>query len=160
MKQVSLAVAIIGLLLRVYVIYHGSLTLPAHQALSPQATEQLRHHMQASAAEVGEKVPGHAPAPTPTASAAAVADAERQEIEGALKTMHVTTIMPGQPGLIIINNDKQEYSEGESLPLPKGRKARIAAVQDDGVQLTCDNMAFHLDPPAAPDLAALRTKKK
>ena len=71
--------------------------------------------------------------------------------------MHLTTIMPGQPGLIIV--DKQEYSEGESLPLPKGRKARIVSVQDDGVRLTCDNMAFSLDAPGGPDLAALRKKK-
>ncbi len=65
--------------------------------------------------------------------------------------------MPGQPGQVII--DKQDYTEGESVPLPKGRKAKIVAVQDDGVQLTCNGMTFHLDAPAGPDLAALRKKK-
>ena len=156
MKQAVLAVAIIGLLLRVYFLYHGALAPSARQtAQTPQAVEQLRHNMQASAAEAGEKVPGQTAAPKnapPTA-----ADTERQEIDTALKGMHLTTIMPGQPGLIIV--DKQEYSEGESLPLPKGRKARIVAVQDDGVRLTCDNMTFRLDAPAEPDLAALRKKK-
>ncbi len=159
MKQASLAVAIIGLLLRVYFLYHGSLTQSARQTVqSPQAVEQLRRNMQASAAAAGETVPGQPTAAhRPTGGPPTAADTEWQEIDGALKGMHLTTIMPGQPGLIIV--DKQEYSEGESLPLPKGRKARIVAVQDDGVRLTCDNLAFRLDAPAGPDLAALRKKK-
>ena len=114
---------------------------------------------------MGEAVPGKhpskgdpkPPAPTPAPSVAAAAAAERGEIDAALKAMHLTTIMPGQPGLVII--DKQEYSEGEDLPLPKGRKARIVSVQDDGVKLTCNGMEFRLDAPAGPDLAAMRKKK-
>ncbi len=164
MKQALLAVAIIGLLARVYFIYYGMPFQKAAQTLkSQQGIAEIRRNMQGSAAEAGESVPGQKnaaqsrPTATPTASAAAAANAERQEIEGSIKALHLTTIMPGQPGIVII--DKQEYNEGESLPLPKGRKAKIVAVQDDGVQLTCNGMAFHLDAPAEPDLAALRKKK-
>ena len=80
--------------------------------------------------------------------------ATRQEIEGALKSLKVTSILPGQPGIVII--DKHEYAEGEDLPVAKGRKLRITRVQEDGVLLACEGQAFHLDPPAAPDLAASR----
>lgn len=158
MKQASLAVAIIGLLVRVYFIYHGAQLQTARNSLkSQQGIAEMRRNMQGSAAEAGEVVPGNAAAPknpppaTPAASAApatSAANAERQEIDAALKTMHLTTIMRGQPGLVII--DKHDYSEGESLPLPKGRKAKIVAVQDDGAQLVCDGMMFHLDV-SAPD---------
>ena len=164
MKQAILAAAIIGLLVRVYFLYGSTQLQSAKHLQSPPGIEELRHNMQASAAEAGEAVPGKAgapknppAAPAPSDGAVAAANAERQEIEAALKAMHVTSILPGQPGMIIV--DKQEYSEGESLPLPKGRKAKIVTVQDDEVQLACDNMAFHLDAPAGPDLAALRKKK-
>ena len=158
MKQASLAVAIIGLLIRVYFLYHGTQLQAAGHLQSPGGVAELRRNMQASAAEAGEAVPGRAGGPkNPPPAPAPAAIAERQEIEASLKTTHVTTILPGQPGIFIV--DKQEYSEGEALPLPKGRKAKIVSVQDDGVQLTCDNMAFHLDAPTGPDLAALRKKK-
>ena len=80
--------------------------------------------------------------------------AVHQEIDGALKAMKVSSIMPGQPGIVIIG--KQEYAEGDKLPLPKGRKASITKVQEDGVLLACEGQSFRLDPPAAPDLAASR----
>lgn len=169
MKQAILAVAIIGLLARVYFVYYGAHAQTAAQTLkTQQGIAEIRRNMQGSAAEAGEAVPGQKPAApknqpaAPAASAASApaavaANAERQEIDAAIQAMHLTTIMPGQPGQVII--DKQEYSDGESVPLPKGRKAKVVAVQDDGVQLTCNNMTFHLAAPAGPDLAALRKKK-
>ena len=81
-------------------------------------------------------------------------DATRKDVEGQLRPMKVTSIMPGKPGLAII--DKKEYAEGDSLPLQKGKALRITAVRDDGILLAYNGLAFRLDPPAAPDLAALR----
>ena len=164
MKQAILAIAIIGLLVRVYFVYYGAQAKTAAQTLkSSQGIAEIRRNMQGSAAEAGEALPGNTvaqknPLANPAASAAPAAtiNPERQEIEAAVKALHLTTIMPGQPGQVII--DKQDYGEGESVPLPKGRKARIVAVQDDGVQLTCNGMTFHLDAPGAPDLAASRRK--
>ena len=158
MKQALLAVAIIGLLVRVYFVYHGTQVQTAAQTLkSQQGIAEIRHNMQGSAKDAGEAVPGATAAPKQVSATPTGSPDERQEIDAALKTMHLTTIMPGQPGQVII--DKQDYSEGESVPLPKGRKARIVAVQDDGVQLVCNGMTFHLDAPTGPDLAALRKKK-
>ena len=84
-------------------------------------------------------------------------DATRKEVETALKPMKVTSIMPGQPGLAII--DKREYAEGDVLALPKDKKLRITAVRDDGVLLAYNGLAFRLDPPAAPDLEASRKRR-
>ena len=80
-------------------------------------------------------------------------DATRKEIDGALKSLKVSSILPGQPGIVII--DKQEYAEGDDLPVAK-RKLRVTRVQEDGVLLACNGLTFHLDPPPAPDLAASR----
>ncbi len=162
---ILLSAAVVGLAVRQYLLLQKPTIDQAHQVLQTKSgLDNLRKNMQGSAEEAGENVPGKPggkgapkPAATPTASAAAATAAERGEIEAALKAMHLTTIMPGQPGLVII--DKQEYSEGEDLPLSKGRKARIVSVQDDGVQLACNGMTYHLAAPAAPDLAALRQKK-
>ncbi len=86
------------------------------------------------------------------------ADATRREIEAQLKPMRVTSIMPGQPGIVII--DKKEYAEGESLTLPQGgKRVQITKVQDDGILLAYNGLGFRLEPPAAPDLAALRKGK-
>ena len=81
-------------------------------------------------------------------------NAKRQEIGVALQSLKVSSLILGQPGMVIIG--KQEYAEGDQIPLPKGHKARITKVQEDGVLLACEGLAFHLDPPAAPDLAASR----
>ncbi len=81
-------------------------------------------------------------------------DAMRQEIGAALKPLRVSSILPGQPGMVII--DKQEYAEGDQLSLPKGRKVRITKVQEDGVLLAYNDLSFRLDPPAAPELASGR----
>ncbi len=81
-------------------------------------------------------------------------DATRKAVDAQLKTMHVTSIMPGKPGLAII--DRREYAEGDALPLPKGSALKITAVREDGVQLALNGLAFRLDPPAAPDLEAMR----
>jgi hypothetical protein len=80
--------------------------------------------------------------------------AVRQDIEGTLKTLKVSSILPGEPGIVII--DKHEYAEGDDLPVGKGRKLRVTHVQEDGVLLASNGLTFHLDPPAAPDLAASR----
>ncbi len=85
----------------------------------------------------------------------AAEDATRKEVDASLKPLKVTSILPGQPGIVII--DKQEYAEGDVLPVAK-RKLRVTKVQEDGVLLACDGLTFHLDPPAAPDLAASRKK--
>ena len=84
----------------------------------------------------------------------AAEEATRKDIDASLKPLKVTSILPGQPGIVII--DKQEYAEGDVLPVAKGRKLRVTKVQEDGVLLACDGLTFHLDPPAAPDLAASR----
>ena len=60
----------------------------------------------------------------------AVVDATRKEVESALKPMKVTSVIPGQPGLAII--DRKEYAEGDALPLPKGKALKITAVRSDG----------------------------
>ena len=164
MKQLSLAVAIIGLLIRVYFVYSQQAIHSARQVLpGGQTLSQLRRDAQAPDAEADAAARGTNPPPKPAVAApaaapvAAASDTARAEIEAALRAMHLTTLMPGQPGLVII--DKHEFAEGEDVPLPKGRKAHVAAVQDDGVRLTCEGMAFRLDPPAGPDLAALRKKR-
>lgn len=85
-------------------------------------------------------------------------DATRKDVESQLKPMKVTSIMPGQPGLAII--DKKPYAEGDPLLLPRGGKAlKITSVREDGVRLAYNGLAFRLDPPAAPDLDALRKPK-
>ena len=85
----------------------------------------------------------------------AAEDATRKEVDASLRPLKVTSILPGQPGIVII--DKQEYAEGDVLPVAK-RKLRVTKVQEDGVLLACDGLTFHLDPPAAPDLAASRKR--
>ena len=86
----------------------------------------------------------------------AAEEATRKDIDASLKPLKVTSILPGQPGIVII--DKQEYDEGDVLPVAKGRKLRVTKVQEDGVLLACDGLTFHLDAPAAPDLAASRKR--
>ena len=83
--------------------------------------------------------------------------ATRKEVNDALKAVKVSSLTPGQPGIVII--DKQEYAEGDDLLVAKGRKLRVTKVQEDGVLLACNGLTFHLDPPAAPDLEALRAGK-
>ncbi len=91
-------------------------------------------------------------------AARAAADATRREVEAQLKPMRVTSVLPGQPSIVII--DKKEYAEGESLTLPQGGKSLlITRVQEDGILLAYNGLTFRLDPPAAPDLAALRKGK-
>ncbi len=84
----------------------------------------------------------------------AAALSARGEIEAALKPMKVTSILPGNPGLAII--DKAEYAEGDSLPLTGGKRLLIASIREDGVALAGNGQTFHLAPPAAPDLDASR----
>ncbi len=84
-------------------------------------------------------------------------DATRKDIESQLKPLKVTSIMPGEPGIAIIN--KKEYAEGDKLALAGGKKQlQIAKVNEDGILLAYNGLTFRLDPPAAPDLEALRKK--
>ncbi len=107
---------------------------------------QRAHKAQVAAAEAKQK------------AVQAAADSTRKEVEAQLKPMKVSSIMPGQPGLVII--DKKEYQEGDQLPLPRGgKRLQIAKVRGDGVLLAYNGLTFRLDPPAAPDLAALRKAK-
>ena len=90
-------------------------------------------------------------------AAQAAADSTRRDVEAQLKPMKVSSIMPGQPGIVII--DKKEYTEGDRLTLPRGGKQlQIAKVRDDGILLAYNGLTFRLDPPAEPDLAASRKK--
>ncbi len=86
----------------------------------------------------------------------AAAQAARVEIEGALKPLKVTSILPGNPGLAII--DKTEYAEGDSLTLTCGKRLLIASIRSDGISLSGNGLTFHLDPPGEPDLAATRKR--
>lgn len=84
-------------------------------------------------------------------------DATRKDIESQLKPLKVTSIMPGEPGIAIIN--KKEYAEGDKLALSGGKKQlQVAKVNEDGILLAYNGLTFRLDPPAAPDLEALRKK--
>ena len=106
---------------------------------------QRAHKAQVAAAEAKQK------------AALATADSTRKEVEAQLKPMKVSSIMPGQPGLVII--DKKEYQAGDQLPLPRGgKRLQIAKVRDDGVLLAYNGLTFRLDPPSAPDLDAIRKK--
>ena len=83
--------------------------------------------------------------------------ATRRDIEAQLKPLKVTSIMPGEPGIVII--DKKEYAEGDKFPLAGGKKQlQVAKVNEDGILLAYNGLTFRLDPPAAPDLEALRKK--
>lgn len=84
-------------------------------------------------------------------------DATRKDIEAQLKPLKVTSIMPGEPGIAIIN--KKEYAEGDKLTLSGGKKQlQVAKVNEDGILLAYSGLTFRLDLPAAPDLEALRKK--
>jgi hypothetical protein len=80
------------------------------------------------------------------------AQAARKEIEEALKPLKVTSLLPGNPGLAII--DKTEYAEGDSLTLTGGKRLLIASIRAEGIGLASNGQTFHLDPPPEPDLAA------
>lgn len=80
--------------------------------------------------------------------------AARAPIEAALQSMKVSSILLGDPAIVIIN--KKEYSVGDSLPLPGGKALPVTAIQEDGISLAANGETFHLAAPAAPDLEASR----
>jgi hypothetical protein len=86
----------------------------------------------------------------------AAAQAARKETEEALTALKVTSLLPGNPGLAII--DKTEYAEGDSLTLTGGKRLLIASIKAGGIALSGNGQTFHLDPPSAPDLAAARRR--
>lgn len=96
--------------------------------------------------------PGGKTAPPAVVGASPV----RAQIEPLLKPLKVTSIMLGEPSLVIIN--KKDYSVGDTLALPGAKDVKVAAIDEAGVTLSCRGENFHLDAPAAPDLDALRKK--
>ncbi len=106
----------------------------------------------------GKPMPGVAPARTAAVPAApnppADQQAARTEIDNALHGLKVTSILLGDPAIVIIN--KSEYSTGDPLNLPGGKTLQVTGITEDGVALGYNGMAFHLAAPAAPDLAASR----
>ena len=123
-------------------VAHARQVAAAAQAAAQQAALTAKQHAFAVAAEAERQ------------KQIAAALAARTEIEAALKPMKVTSILPGNPGLAII--DKAEYAEGDSLTLAGGKRLLIASIREDGVALASGSQTFHLAPPAAPDLAAAR----
>ncbi len=128
-----------------------------------------QHHAKApvpaAVAAAGKPVSTAAVPPSKAAAAtAAAAKAEllkkqaaaRAEIENALKSMKVTTLLLGEPAIVIIN--KEEHSVGDSLKLAGGKELQITGIDENGVALGYDGQRFHLDPPGAPELAASRRK--
>ena len=124
-----------------------------------------------TAAKTALGSPGHAkPAAAPASAAqkqAASGDAARQQqiaaaraahaqIETALGSLKVSSILLGDPAIIIVS--KKEYSVGDALVLPDGKTLRVTGIGEDGVALAGNGEAFHLAAPAAPDLAASRKK--
>lgn len=109
-------------------------------------------------AAAGAKPTGGAAAHPAAAKAAPAggAPSARAQIEPLLKPLKVTSILLGEPSIVII--DKKDYGVGDTLPLPGGKKAQVAAINEAGVTLTCEHENFHLDAPAAPDLDAIRKK--
>lgn len=107
------------------------------------------------------KATGSSPAAVP-GKPAADADtvkkqaAARAEIEKALVSMKITSILLGDPAIVIIN--KTDYSVGSPLALPGGKTLQITRIDEGGVTLAGGAETFHLDAPGAPDLAASRKK--
>ena len=108
--------------------------------------------------------PVHPPTPAVDADLAKKQAAAKQaqdahaQIESTLHTMKVSSILLGDPAIVIIS--KQEYSVGDPLTLPgsPAKTLKVTAINDDGVTLAADGQTYHLDAPAAPDLAATRKK--
>ena len=84
-------------------------------------------------------------------------DAIRKDVEPQLKPLKVSSILPGEPGIVIIN--RKEYAEGDKLTLSGGKQLQITKVNEDGILLAYNGLSFRMDPPAAPDLAASRKGK-
>ena len=72
--------------------------------------------------------------------------------------MKVSSILLGDPAAVIIS--KQDYGVGDALKLagPPAKTLQITGINEGGVTLTVDGQTYHLDAPAAPDLAASRKK--
>ena len=102
------------------------------------------------------------PAPQKKATAAeqqaAAQAAAHAQIQTALGGMKVSSILLGDPAAVIIS--KKDYSVGDSLQLagPPAKALTITGINEDGVTLAADGQTYHLDAPAAPDLAASRKK--
>ena len=83
--------------------------------------------------------------------------AARAPIESALGGLKVSSILLGDPAAVIIS--KHDYSVGDPLTLPGKQVLKVTGINDAGVALlAADGQTYHLDAPAAPDLAALRKK--
>ena len=105
--------------------------------------------------------PAVAPAATGADALKKQADAvqaTRASVESALSGLKVSSILLGDPAVVIIS--KQDYSVGDSLKLPgnPAKTLKLTGINEDGVTLVADGQNYHLAAPAAPDLAASRKK--
>ena len=118
----------------------------AYQTIQAQRAEKARAAAVQARAAADEKKYAAA-----QVAAKAAADTLRKDVEAQLKPMKISSLMPGQPGLVII--DKKEYAEGDPLLLPRGGKTlQVTQVREDGVLLALNGMTFRLAAPATVDL--------
>jgi hypothetical protein len=76
--------------------------------------------------------------------------AARPEIEAQLKGCKISSILLGNPSIVVIN--KKNYEEGADLPLPNGKALKIASIKEDRVMLASGTQTFQLVMPSARDL--------
>ena len=140
-----------------YHFYSASHAKPP-AAVAPAAVAPGTTHAKAGAAAAA---PASAPPKKPADATAqqqqaAAVQATRAPVEAALATMKVSSILLGDPAIVIIS--KQEYSVGDDLKLPGKGTLKVTAIGEDGVTLAASGQSYHLAAPAAPDLAASRKK--
>ena len=136
-----------------YHFYSASHAKPP-AAVAPAAVAPGTTHAKAGAAAAAPpKKPADA---TAQQQQAAAVQAARAPVEAALATMKVSSILLGDPAIVIIS--KQEYSVGDDLKLPGKGTLKVTAIGEDGVTLAASGQSYHLAAPAAPDLAASRKK--
>lgn len=132
-----------------------------HQAPTPGAIASAKGALR----EPGQAKSGAAQASTSKQASAeeiarqrqvAAAKAAHDQIETALSSMKVSSILLGDPAIVIIS--KKEHSVGEPLVLPDGKTLQVTGIGEDGVTLAGNGEVFHLAAPAAPELAASRRK--
>ena len=138
----------------------------AHSKPNPDAVATAKSLLGKGAAPKAAPAPvaGHSTADPAAARADALkkqADsvrAARASVESALSGLKVSSILLGDPAVVIIS--KQDYGVGDPLPLPGNppKTLKITGINEDGVTLVADGQSYHLAAPAAPDLAASRKK--
>ena len=156
MQKIFLAALVLALL--GYVAYQNRAQLKPGAPKPPGTLAKVMTAARSTAAAARD-ASGVAAVPA-SATAAGGSAAVRAQVEPLLKPLKVTSILPGDPAAVIIN--KQDYSVGENLKLPAAnpgaKPIKVTAIDEGGVTLVCQGETFHLDAPAAPDLAASRKK--